>query len=284
RITRNTIVSLLEHVAHDGSAWLAMERAADARATKVGGTPVVLDYVASDKVRTVDFRGYAYTRTPSEISGSVVTHYDESKPQIWKLPLRDDIQPSLTVTAPKGGYLVPAAHAQWIAAKLRQHGIIFSTISKAMRDAKVEAFRADKTTFTPASFEGHQRVTLEGAWKPETRDVAAGALFVPIAQSKARLVMAILEPQAPDALAGWGEFNNAFEQKEYMEAYVAEDVARAMLAKDKKLKATFEKKLRDDPAFAKDSAARLDFFARRHSSWDERFNLYPVLRAATVPK
>ena len=82
----------------------------------------------------------------------------------------------------------------------------------------------------------------------------------------------------------WGEFNNDFERKEYMEAYVAEDVARAMLAKDRKLKAGFEQKLKDDPAFAKDPAARLEFFARRHSSWDERFNLYPVLRTAAAPK
>jgi hypothetical protein len=35
--------------------------------------------------------------------------------------------------------------------------------------------------------------------------------------------MALLEPQAPDALAAWGRFNNAFEQKEYMEEYVAEE-------------------------------------------------------------
>ena len=69
-----------------------------------------------------------------------------------------------------------------------------------------------------------------------------------------------------------------------MEDYVAEDVAREMLAKDRKVKAAFEQKLKDDPAFAKDPQARLDFFHRRHSVWDEQFDLYPVLRTATVPK
>jgi hypothetical protein len=78
-------------------------------------------------------------------------------------------------------------------------------------------------------------------------------------------------------------FNNFFEQKEYMEAYVAEDVARGMLAKDPALKAAFEQKLKEDPAFARDPFARLQFFARRHPSWDERFNLYPVLRVDTAP-
>ena len=41
--------------------------------------------------------------------------------------------------------------------------------------------------------------------------------------------------------------------------------------------------LAEDAAFAKNPAARLDFFARRHSTWDERFNLYPVLRTDVAP-
>src|SRR3546814_10457920 len=68
-----------------------------------------------------------------------------------------------------------------------------------------------------------------------------------------------------------------------MEPYVAEEVAREMLAKDAALKVRFEEKLRDDPEFAASPRARLDFFYRLHPSWDERFNLYPVLRTAVVP-
>ncbi len=56
------------------------------------------------------------------------------------------------------------------------------------------------------------------------------------------------------------------------------------LAADPALAAEFARKLQEDPEFAKDPDARLQFFARRHSSWDERFNLYPVLRTATVPR
>src|SRR2546423_15723412 len=111
--------------------------------------------------------------------------------------------------------------------------------------------------------EGHQRLALEGRWKAEPRDVAAGALYVPIAQPKARLVMALLEPQAPGSLVAWGWFNTAFEKKEYMEAYVAEDVARAMLVADPPLAAGFRKKGGRDAEVAKRPAARLEFFHRR---------------------
>jgi Zinc carboxypeptidase len=283
RITHDTVLAAAELIAAHGRQWQQEVRAADARGTQLGGQPVALDYKATEKVRTIPFRGYAYTRTPSDISGALMTHYDESKPQIWNIPLRDEIVPNHVVTAPKAGYLVPAAQAAWVGAKLQQQGIEFHRLDKAMSNAEVGVFHADKVEFAPRSFEGHQTVTLTGNWKNEDRDLGAGALFVPIAQPKARLVIAMLEPQAPDALVAWGEFNNAFERKEYMEDYVAEDVARAMLAKDPALKARFEQRLKDDPEFAKNPSARLDFFARLHSSWDKAYNVYPVLRTDITP-
>src|SRR3546814_4050625 len=136
-------------------------------------------------------------------------------------------------------------HAAWVGGKLALHGIEFRKLDAALPAAKVEAFRADETAFDAKSVEGHQRLSLEGGWKPETRDVAAGALFVPIAQAKARLVMAIVEPQAPHAIAAWGEINNAFERKEYMEPYVAVEVARVMLAKDGATKERVEGEMRE---------------------------------------
>ncbi len=68
-----------------------------------------------------------------------------------------------------------------------------------------------------------------------------------------------------------------------MEAYVAEEVARDMLAQDPKLKDEFEARLKSDAAFAASPAQRLDFFVRRHPSHDDRLNLYPVVRTGVVP-
>jgi Zinc carboxypeptidase len=283
RVMRNAVMSVLAQIAANGKEWAAIAKEADARAARLAGQSVPLTYKASEKSRTIEFRGYEYTRTPSDISGVLMTRYDESKPQIWKLPLRDDVQPETSVDAPQGGYLVPAAHASWVGQKLRQHDIAFRALPKALAKISVETFRADKASFSAQSSEGHQRLSLQGAWKAETRDLLEGALFVPIAQPKSRLAMALLEPLAPDSLLAWGAFNNAFEKKEYMEAYVAEDVARAQLAADTALAAEFKTRLGADPEFAKSPAARLEFFARRHASWDERYNLYPVMRTERVP-
>jgi hypothetical protein len=282
RITHNAIVSILNQVAAHGGAWLQSAHEADARAAHLAGQPVALSYKTTDKTTMVDFQGYAYTRTMSDVSGMMMTHYDETKPQVWHVPLRDEVVDDLQVTAPGAGYVVPAAWAQLVASKLALHGIAFRTLDRALAQANVETFRADKASFSAGSFESHQRLSVQGVWKQEPRAIGKGALFVPIAQPKARLVMAIFEPQAPDSLLAWGTFNNAFERKEYMEEYVAEEVAREQMAQDPALAAAFRQKVESDAAFAGNPHARLEFFARRHPSWDERLNLYPVMRTDTV--
>lgn len=283
RITRNTIISLLSQMAQHGAAWRHTAMEADLRAAQLAGSALPLSYRTTEKSRMIAFRGYAYTRTPSEVSGALMTRYDEKTPQIWTVPLRDEIVPDLQVSAPKAGYLVPRAQAAMVGAKLRQHGIAYQEMRSIFARQNVEVFRATAVKFGAQSFEGRQTAAVQGEWQKEERLVDAGALYVPVNQPKARLVMALLEPRAPDSLLAWGSFNTAFERKEYMEDYVAEEVARAQLAADPALAAQFRQKLADEPAFARNPHARLEFFARRHASWDERLNLYPVMRVDVAP-
>jgi hypothetical protein len=293
RVTRNTIIALTELLALHGLEWRAAARRADEAATHLGGSEVVLDYSsgwregasgprteagAASDTPLIDFPGYAYTRERSQISGEAVTVYDPRTPQIWRVPFRERVLPALTVRAPAGGYVIAAAWAEEIGARLALHGIEFQTVRAARAAAAVEVFRATHVQFGPAPFEGRTRVTLTGSWSRESRDLGVGALFVPLGQPNARLVMHLLEPQAPDSFCAWGFFNACFEQKEYMEPYVAEQIARAMLAQDPALQQEFTQRLKLDPAFAASPAARREFFLRRHASWDSQLNLYPVLR------
>jgi len=283
RVTHNIIVSLAEMMAAHGAQWRAQEREADSRASRLGGQDVALDFENGPHVTTIDFQGYAYTREPSAISGSLVTHYDNKKPQVWHLPFKDVVVPKTHLSAPTGGYVIPAAYAASVGEKLSLHGIRFEPITKALPAAQLQTFRAAKVTWSKAPVEGHTTLTFEGQWQPDSRPIPAGSLFVPIAQPNARLLVALLEPQAPDSLGAWGFFNTAFEAKEYMEPYVAEQVAREILAKDPAVAAAFNQKLASDPEFAANPQARLDFFYRLSPSWDERLNLYPVYRVAAHP-
>jgi hypothetical protein len=283
RVTRNAMIDMLELAAAHGAEWLAAARGADERAARIGGRSVALAYAASDHVRTIDFRGYAYTRQASAISGGLATRYDTTKPQVWHVPLRDEVRPSISVVAPRGGYIVPAADASWVGEKLALHGIASRVLASGNGALDVEVFRATKATLAPATFEGHAIRSVEGEWTPERRAVPAGSLFVPIAQAKSQLVLTLLEPRGPDSLVSWGFFNAAFEPKEYMEPYVADALGVEMLKTDPHARQEFERRLREDPEFARSPAARLQFFYRRHPSWDDRLNLYPVLRVEREP-
>jgi len=293
RVTCNTIIALAQLTAQHGVQWQALARQADLDAARLGGSEVVLDYSSGWReagaggrtdaggaggTQLIDFPGYAYSRATSAISGAPATVYDPTRPQVWRVPFRDQVSPSLRVQAPLGGYVVPAAWAADIAARLTLHGIAFAPVRTASRAVRAQVFRASHAEFSAAPFEGRMRVQLDGSWQRETQDIGAGAVFVPIAQSGARLVMHLLEPQAPDSFAAWGLFNGCFEQKERMEPYVAEQIAREMLTQDPSLQQQFQAQLLADAAFAASSTARLDFFLRRHASWDTRLNLYPVLR------
>jgi hypothetical protein len=119
----------------------------------------------------------------------------------------------------------------------------------------------------------------------EKRTFAAGSVVVPVAQPLSRLLINLLEPQAPDSFVRWGFFNAIFEQKEYAENYILEKLAREMLAADPKLHEQFRQKLATDQAFAASPRDRLLFFYHRSRYWDpSRMNLYPVGRIISPTK
>ncbi|MBL8518324.1 MAG: M14 family metallopeptidase [Betaproteobacteria bacterium] len=284
KATRNVIVSVLEEMAKHGKAWRKLAAEADARTAQLAGQAVPLSYKNTTDFKEIEFRGYAYTRTQSEVSGALMTRYDESKPEIWKLKLFDKVAPDLVISAPKAGYIVPPQHVERVTRWLNLHGVRYSALKEPVSASDMETFRAIKATPSPRPVENRQRMTLDGEWKPEQRAIPAGSLFIPINQPAARMAMSLLEPRAPDSLAAWGEFNIAFDKREYMEPYVAEVVAREMMAKDAALAATFAKRVAEDAEFAKSAAARLEFFHQRHASWDDQYNLYPVFRVGTAPR
>ncbi len=280
-----TLLSLVSHAAKDGVEWRAAARAAEGES--LAGKKVVLAWQNDGHERVFEFKGYAHRRTPSEISGQMWTTFDETKPEIWRIPLRDQVKPKVEVEAPAGGYVVHAAHANWVAAKLEVHGIRFERVAAArkLEARELETFRVRDLKLAKETFEGRTGATALGEWRGESREIPAGSLFVPINQPLALVAMQLFEPLAPDSLLSWGFFNGVFEQKEYMEAYVNEEVARSMLAADPKLRAEFEGLLTSDEAFAASPLKRLEFFYRRSPSNDERHNLYPIFRVrAALPR
>ena len=191
------------------------------------------------------------------------------------MPFYEELESKLTVDVPQEGYFIQPADQDWLLPKLQVHNIKYS-LWKNSPAKTLKIFRATKTKLSPNSFEGHQTLMVEGEWKEEEVILPQYMIFVPINQSKARLILQLFEPKSQDSFLAWGFFNLAFERKEYMEDYVTEDVAIAML-KTPKIKSEFENQLQDEQ-FAKSPKNRFEFFYKKHPSWDDRFNRYPVFK------
>ncbi|MBL9016330.1 MAG: peptidase M14 [Myxococcales bacterium] len=275
--TYHTLQAIFENAVTHAETWREVERAADAADARLAGTAVTLGWTNGPGKHELDFRGYAFEKRTSDLTGGSWLVYDETRPQIWKVPIYDELVPKVTIKAPARGYVIDGGYAASLAPLLVAHGLRWEYL-EAGKPERVEVFRATKVTFAPTTYEGRTRATIEGAWQPETRAFTEGAVFVPIAQPGARLVMHLFEPSLPDSLVTWGAFNTAFERKEYIEPYVIEEEARKMLAADPALRAQFDAAVAADPELANSVDAKRDWFYRRHPSWDDRVDLVPVYR------
>ena len=280
--TLDTLRALVTAAASEGRAWRKAEARADEEGTHRAGKETALSWEHVGKPTSIGFLGYHYDQVPSPVSGRAETHYDPTKPEVWQIPLYEELAPKAKARAPRAGYLIPAAWAEVLAPKLELHHVRYEKLLLPHASVRVEAYRATDIKFADKPFEGRQGLTLTGAWGKEERAVPAGSLFVPIDQPLSELAMQLLEPEATDSFAAWGFFNSAFEMKEYMENYVADSVGREMLEKSPKTREEFQHKLEADPEFAKSPEKRLEFFYRKHPSWDERYGLYPVYRVDKV--
>jgi hypothetical protein len=90
--------------------------------------------------------------------------------------------------------------------------------------------------------------------------------------------MVLLEPASPDSFFRWGFFLEVLQPTEYVETYIMEPTAERLLASDSALRAEFERRVRDDAAFARSPRDRLQWLYRRTPFFDERWRLYPVGR------
>lgn len=283
----------LEKVNADSDKLLKMNRAADAATIAAGKSydpqrKLALRTAPSDHSEPFHYLGYKRNRVLSEVSGAVWNQYTH-EPENIDIPLFIDFQPTLAIAPPRA-YIVPA---QWtrVIDLLRAHGVQMQSTTAAWQ-SEVDTYRCEphwhNTLFEsrhPMSIGDFQDISH---YKPMCQPVkeklwfAPGSMVVPLDQRTAKVVVHLLEPDAPDSVVQWGFFDAIFEQKEFGEPYVLEPLARKMLAEDPALRAEFEKKLADDKAFAGDSDARLNFFFDHSPYRDTRIGVYPVGRLATL--
>ena len=222
----------------------------------------------------IGFLAVKWEKVFSPISGdSVVRWLGE--------PVKLDI-PVLASTEP--AELVPRPRAYWISGVWREiierlalHGVQMETLD-VPRQVEVEVDSLVEVEPARQPYEGHQRMKGEVAAVRRTVLYPPGSVRISTDQDLGDLVVLLLQPQASDSFFQWGFFPEILQRAEYFEAYVMEPMARRMLDASPELRRAFREKLRDDPVFAKDPRARLQWFYEKTPYWDRRWRIIPVGR------
>jgi hypothetical protein len=281
--TYDFLRAALTEVNNDPARLIRVARDADERTVRTGADYdrsrlYPLDFELTDEATPFELKAFKYETEQSDVSGDLRVIYGR-EPLDLTIPMYDTFRVKAAVAPPRH-YIVPL---QWtnVIEVLHAHGVQFRSLAQSA-SIEVESYRFVDVKWPAAPFEGRHMPRFEVEQTSEVREFPAGSIVVPLAQPLGKLVLNLLEPQAPDSFVKWGFFNAIFEEKEYAEHYVLEALAREMLAADPKLKLEFEELLGSDPDFAGSPAARLRFFYRRSPYWDPHMNLYPIGRITRV--
>ncbi|NWF48971.1 MAG: M14 family metallopeptidase [Ignavibacteriaceae bacterium] len=234
--------------------------------------PLVL--VGTGKYEKYSFKGYQWFDEYSEITGSVVRKYTEEPIQI-DIPVFSQAKSAKKIIVPQA-YLIPKEFSDIIKI-LRIHGIRLR-YPKTGKTVTVERYRFRNVNFASRPYEGRHLPSFECESFFESFKIPPGMIEVPLNQRGLRIIVNLLEPEAPDSFVNWGFFNAFFERKEYAEAYVMEPYARVMLENNEQIRNEFFKKINNDENFRNNPSERLDFFYRQSPFFDKGENVYPILR------
>jgi Zinc carboxypeptidase len=275
----------LEEVGRDPEALLGAVADADARTVGDGSRydsarSQPLHFELTNEARPFKLKAVESRTEHSDISGTTRVIFGTRSLEL-NVPMYDTFRVARAVVPPLA-YVVPRQWSEVIDV-LTHHGLQISRMSEPQQ-LNVESYRFSDVKWACAPFEGHFLSTFKLERVIEQRTFPAGSAVIRLNQPLAKVAINLLEPAAPDSLVVWGFFSAMFEQKEYGENYVVEQLAREMLETNPELRKEFERRLATDQDFVKSPDQRLMFFYKRSPYWDPFMNLYPVGRiTADVP-
>ncbi len=232
-----------------------------------------LRFAADDgRPTTVEFKGIDFEAFESDLTGGMWYRFS-GKPVTFKISYLDRQVPTVEADLPES-YIIPP---EWqdVIGRLELHGVELNRLEES-RTLTVDSYRFENVSWQSRPLEGRHPVSFELVEIREERTYPAGSVVVDMKQPGAQVAAHILEPEGPDSYVFWGFFDAIFEQKEYAESYVMEELAREMLTADEELRREFEAKKQDDPEFADNPRAILNWFFQRTPYWDKQKNVYPV--------
>jgi len=201
----------IETILLDPEALRKAVREADREtATRAGNrsaAPVYLAGKVSDQSRPLVYHALKSGPFRSEITGAGVTRY-LAGPDDLATVIHDRIETTSEAQMPLG-YPIPAAWKE-VADLLALHGVGMERTAKPL-EREFETYRFSKVSYSNGPQEGHIAVSFEAQPVKEKIALPGSSYWVPMKQRRARLILSMLEPQAPDSLARWGLMYAVFE-------------------------------------------------------------------------
>ncbi len=243
----------------------------------VPGTLHPIDWKLDEsKSRKIMFAGFEGKMQKSEVTGLERLKYDRDKPFEKEIPYFDTFIPSKEIIVP-AAYIVPQGWHQVIE-RLIANGAVYTRL---LRDSvmAVESYRINEVSSAGSPYEGHfphRSMSVSRYENPVS--FRAGDYIFPVSQKAGRYIVETLEPEATDSFFRWNFFDTILQQKEGFSPYVFEDLALKILEENPSLNSEFQKKKSEEPEFAENWYAQLNYIYEHSDYHEKAFMQYPVYR------
>lgn len=232
--------------------------------------------IDSSQTTTLNFKGYEALTKESEVTGSMRLFYDRNAPFERPVTYYNFYKAVDSVKVPEA-YIIP--RGWWpVVQKLRNNKIKAEFVKKDTL-MQVEGYRIADYNTSRRPYEGHY---LHYDTKTEsftTQVWLRGGYYVVNTQQRGlRFILETLEPEAKDSFFNWNFFDTVLQQKEGFSPYVWEDLALQFLNENPEIKAQFESKKNNDPSFAANWYAQLDWIHKQSPYYEKAHLRYPIFR------
>ena len=225
---------------------------------------------------TLNFKGYEASYIDSKVTSGKRLFYDVNQPFEKETKYYNNFLVDQEVTIPKA-YILPQGWHKVID-RLEANKIEFTHLKKdTIITLEVSHINDYKTRNAP--YEGHY-LHYNTTTKKSTKTIQfrKGDVYIPTNQNGVRYLLETLEAEATDSFFNWNFFDTVLQKKEGYSAYVFEDIAETILAKNPKIKAAFEEKLIKDKVFANNPRMQLDFVYKNSPHYETAHLMLPVFK------
>jgi hypothetical protein len=255
-----------------GEVLIELKKVADKNTIKKDG--FYTKWQVTKEADSLMFPGFESTESTSALSGSAFVEYDKSRPYRRIIPYYNKVKGYYFAKLPEY-YIIPQAWKE-VVERLKANDVHMTLIpNDTLIEVTSKYIGYYETSNRP--YEGHYpHKNIGTADRKEKLLFHEGDYLIPTNQVSRRYLAVVLDPQSEDSFFSWNFFDSILNQKEYYSSYLFEKTAAQLIEKDVMLRRSFEAKKRNEPDFASDAAAQLQYIYENSLHYEKGHLRVPV--------